>query len=217
MIEFVVSHTRVERGVDGKDTVVENAVKATHVLNAGDLPEITQVSTDGESLLVGVDGKLQRVSLETLRQWLVGGVQVDAATKEYVDALVEQVRSEAFKSAAKIACLVSTISGSEQRTNLKLTPFAPQNEDYSLTCSGYIPVGSGQYFRLEPPPGYAFTGLAYTWVPAMKIDETYRIGALNADGAITFTLNPSDVGKSFTFVSVGNLYSSPARFILEVA
>lgn len=140
-----------------------------------------------------------------------------AATKAYVDSLIDQVKAELMLAMDKIACLVIPLSsGLEQRTNMKLIPGWVALSDYTLTYSGTVPYNAASKIRLEPPPGYAFTGLAHTWAPALKIGTSYRNGTLDSDGAITFTLGPQDLVQQFTFVALNN-NSAPAHFILEVA
>lgn len=209
---------KVKGALDGKQDKLAGAAGQVVGFDADGKP-VAQ-STAGLASPAGADGK-------SAYQYAVDGgytgteaefqaLMADAATKAYVDSLIGQVRAEAFKAAAKIACLVIHTGNSEQRTNLKLTSFALCNEDYSLTYSGTLPYDIVNNIVLEPPPGYAFTGLAYTWLPALKIGTGCRMGILNADGAITFNLEHSDAGATFTFVSMAS-GSAPARFILEVA
>ena len=139
-----------------------------------------------------------------------------AATKAYVDSMMDQVKADMMKAMEKIACLVIHTTDGDKMSYLKLKVFRDADMDYSLTCSGTVPTNATQYISLVPPPGYAFTGLADTWQSALKIGTEYRSGTLNADGSITFMLNKSDIGQWFTFVSMDG-GSSPARFILEVA
>ncbi len=195
---------------EGNVTEAEFAVHVRNILDPQNLPEGNDAGINPYEYAQA--GGYQGTEDE-FKQLLA-----NAVTKATVEDMIAQAKAELFMSAAKIACLVTIDAvGHEHRHNQKLTPVSLANEDYSLTCNGTIPADSGQYIRLEPPPGYAFTGLAYTWVPALKIGETFRIGTLEADGVITFTLNPSDVGQSFDFVSMGNGSTPPARFILEVA
>ena len=136
------------------------------------------------------------------------------ADKAYVDGLVDAVRADMLKAMEKIACLV--IEGSNTRINLKLKPFNAADMDYSLTYSGTLPYSTNGYLTLEPPPGYAFTGLASTWQPAVKIGTQKYYGSLQTDGSIRFSVSPTSANNNFEFVSIGN-NSAPARFILEVA
>ncbi len=75
MIERVRSHRRAVRDEAGKTTEVENAVRAENITHAGDLPETVQVVSDGEALVVNVDGTLRRTTLEAILLWLQAHIQ----------------------------------------------------------------------------------------------------------------------------------------------
>lgn len=142
-----------------------------------------------------------------------------APTKAYVDGLIREIKHFIPEVPDKIACLViPTTGGVEERDYLKLELFRTSDMDYSLTCSGTIPLNLNGDITLEPPIGYAFTGLANTWQPALRLSNNKILyGNLLENGSIKFSVSStSDKGVSYEFISTGN-GSAPARFILEVA
>lgn len=133
-----------------------------------------------------------------------------AATKKYVDDMIAE-------AAAKIACLTIFAASGDWKTNLKLYRFSwDLQNDYTLPYGGQLPYNMTGALKLEPPPGYAFTGLADTWLPALRTGNQNFYGALQSDGSIMFSISTSYRGGKFEFVSSG-MGGSPARLILEVA
>lgn len=155
----VVSHRRVEADETGQKVLVENAVEAENILNAGDLTEAAQVSVAGEALLVGVDGTLRRTTLAAILQWLQENIQsdisfnvpyVDEETKVWMryNPTTGQYENSGVvgegKSAYQYAVAGGYAGSEEEYTELmeKLTQMAQEDGKYRIEIPGKNGNGS---------------------------------------------------------------------------
>ena len=166
-----------------------------------------------------IDGTYLKLTGGTMKGRITVPDPIDnynVVTKNYLDNEIRRLESILIWTKEKTARLSwMNADGTNTEVDVIMTRF--YYNQYTLTYSGTLPLlssGGANTFTIIPPPGYAFTNLAYTFVPEMRFSNGDSVIGSAVDGKIRFSVTSGLSGAFTLYNGEGN---PGARLCLEVA
>lgn len=112
------------------------------------------------------------------------------ASKSYVEETAKKVLAVAEQK-------IATVTNGSATVNVVLESYNGIVGEYKLNYSGMVQGN----ITVTPPAYYAFTGLAGTFLPHIKVGNSTLAGTLTSYGSYTFEISQSMRGQTFSFKS----------------